>query len=114
MNSNGIAVVNAFAVNPGGGPGEFEFAGDDFLGEIAFADEVGNDIDFLGVDQVESFAHGRFFLPEAAVDFTKNLPISDFAGVVEVGRRGVRVLGGAVSDDEQSRIWLWRKVHARA
>ena len=114
MDANGIAVVDGFPVNAGGGTSEFEFAGDDFPGEISFADEVGNDIDFFGVDQVERFAHGGFFLPKAAVDFAKNAALTDFAGVIEIGRRRVRVLCRAMPDDEQSRIGLWRKMHAGA
>lgn len=112
VDADGVAVVNGFSVDPAGGTGEFEFTGNDLLGEIPFADKVGNDVNFLGVDHVEGFAHRRFFLPKTAMDFAEDFAISNFAGVVEIGRRGVGVLGGSVSDDEQSRIGLWGEIHA--
>lgn len=85
MDAHGIAVVNGLSVDAGGGAGELEFARDDFLGEISLADEVGNDVNFLGVDHVKSFPHRGLFLPKAAMDFAKNVALADFAGVVKVG-----------------------------
>lgn len=113
MNSDGVAVVNGLSVNPGGGAGEFELAGDDLLGEVALADEVRDDVDFVRVDHVESLAHGRFFFPKAAMNLGEEASFSDFVGVVEVRSGGIRVLGGAMTHDEKRGARLGWEIHGR-
>ena len=112
VDANGQAVVEGFSVDNGARAGELEFAGDEVLGEIAFADEIGDHVDFLGIDHVNSLAHRRLFFPEAAMDLGEEAAAADFIGVVEVGRRGIRILGGTVADDEKGAGWLGRDGHA--
>ena len=69
VDADGVGVVGDGVAEVGGAAGEAEFARDDVLGEVALADEIGDDVDFRGIDHAEDLAHGGFFLPEGAVDF---------------------------------------------
>lgn len=105
--------MEGFSADDGGRAGELELARDDVLGEIAFADEIGNHVDFIGVDHVKRLAHRGFFLPETAMDLSEKATATDLVGVVKVGRRGIRILGGTVTDDEKGAGWLGRDRHVR-
>lgn len=54
------------------------------MGEIPFTDKGGDDIDFGGIDQIESVTQRRFFFPEAAMDFSKEGAAADCIGMQEV------------------------------
>lgn len=105
------AIVQGFAAHDRGWTGELEFARDDLLSEIAFADKIRHDINFVGVDHVEGFAHGGFLFPKTAMHLREKVTAADFSGVLEVGRRRIRVFGGPVANDEKGAVWLWRNGH---
>lgn len=95
-----------------GRSGELEFAWDHILGEIPLADETGDHINFLGVDQVNRLAHGWLFFPEAAMDFGEKASSANLVGMFEIGSRGIWILCGAVTDDEEGACWLGHDGHA--
>ena len=111
MDADRQAIMQGFAADDGGRAGELEFARDDVLGEIAFADEIRHDVDLVGIDHVERLAHRGFLFPEAAMHLGEQAAAADFIGVVEVGRGGVRILGGPVTDDEKGAVRLRRDGH---
>lgn len=111
VDADGRAVVVGFAVDYGGGAGEIELAGDDVLGEIALGDEIGDDVDFVGIEEVGSFAEGGLFFPEAAVDFLEEILAADGVGVIEIGIGGVGIFGGTVTDDEEGAVRFGGKRH---
>lgn len=84
VHAHGEAVVEDFSVPESGWAVEFQLARDDFLGEVALADEVRDDIDLGGVDHVDGLPHGGFFLPEANVDFGEEIAAAYFLGVIKV------------------------------
>ena len=87
MNSDGEAIVESFPAHLGGGSLELEFTRDDVLGEITLADEVGDDVNFVGIDQIERFSERGFFFPETAMDLRKEPAFADLVGMVKI-RRG--------------------------
>ncbi len=44
------AIMKGFPMDMGGWAGEFEFARDDGLSEMALTDEIGHDVDLVGID----------------------------------------------------------------
>ena len=78
--------MKGLAANDRGRPIESELARDHILREITFADEVGHDIDLIGVDHVKGLAQRRLFFPKAAMHFGENPAAADLIGVIEVGR----------------------------
>ena len=90
----------------GDGAIEAEFAGDDGIGEITFADEIGDEVDFIGADHVEDLAVAGFFFPEGGVDFGEDLAIDEGGGVIESGGAGIGVDRGSVADDDESAVRL--------
>src|SRR3954447_3715081 len=74
------------------------------LGEISFANEVGDDRDFgnfVRIEQKQSVPQARFFLPESAMDIPEHLATANFSRMHPSGLAGVGVDGGTVTDDEQ-------------
>ena len=106
--SNGQAVVERLAADDCGCPGELEFAGNDVLREISLADEIRHHVDVVRIDQIKGFTHRRFLFPKAAMNLGEKSALANFIGVFEVGSGGVRILGGSVTYDEQSAVWLGR------
>lgn len=106
MNADGGAVVISFSPNSARRTGEFEFAWDDILREVALADEVWHDVNFLTIGQITRLAKRWLFFPENAVDFSKEVALADFVGVLEVRHRGIGILGGSVTGDEKGGVWL--------
>lgn len=103
--SDGLAVMDRFFANGGGCSGEFEFAGDDGSGEVTFTNKVWHHVNGRRIDHVEDLAEAGFFFPKSAVDFPKVAGVAKGCGVIEGGGAGVRVLGGTVSDDDESRFF---------
>lgn len=98
------AVGEGVVWGAGDGGGEGEFAWDDFLGEVAFGDEVGDDEDDGGLDGAEGGAEVGFFFPEGDVDFFEDASAANFEGV-EMGREcRFSILSGAVAEDEEGSI----------
>ncbi len=91
-----------FAGAVGDGTCEAQFAREDFAGEVAFADEVRDDVDEVALDGVEDLTHGGLFFPEGADDFCKEAAAANFIRVLMRGRAGVRVHGGTVTDEDES------------
>ena len=103
---HGLAIFEGEAIAMGDGAIEAEFAGDDGIGEITFADEIGDEVDFIGADHVEDLAVAGFFFPEGGVDFGEDLAIDEGGGVIESGGTGIGVDRGSVADDDESAVRL--------
>ncbi len=103
--SDGFAVVDRFSADGRGCSGEFEFAGDDGSGEVTFTNKVWYHVNGRRVDHVEDLPEAGFFLPKGAVDFLEVTRVAEGGGVIESGGAGVRILGGTVSDDDESRFF---------
>jgi hypothetical protein len=97
----------------GDGAGEAELAGDDFLGEIAFADEIGDDVEVRALDHIEDLAVAGFLLPEGANDLGEEVTAADFGGVLDGGGTGIGVHGGAVAEEDEGAIGLSEGVSLR-
>jgi len=113
MDTDREAVMERFSIAMSGVASELELARDDVLGEVTFADEVRNDIDFWGIDHEKRLAHGWLLFPETDVHFGKEIALTDFGSVLEVGGGGIWVFGRTVADDEESGVWLRSKRHGR-
>ena len=106
VGADGGAVVKfgGGGLEPGGRRGEAEFARDDFAGEVAFADEEGDDEDTgaagggeFGEDGLDT---GLLF-PEGLADVGEKAAAAEFAGVLADGRGGLVVQDGAMAEDDQ-------------
>ncbi len=97
--------MNGFLADGGRCSGEFEFPRDDGSGEVAFTNKVWHNVDGLRVHHVENLAEAGLLFPESAVHFLEMAAIAERCGVIESGGAGVWVLGGAVSDDDESRVF---------
>jgi len=106
MDPHGQTIVEIFPPDHGGWAGELKLARDHVLGEIALADEVRDDVNVIGIDQVESLSKGGLLFPKAAVDFAEKIAAADLIGMVEIRGGRIRILGGTVADDEQGAVRL--------
>ncbi len=91
MASHWLAVVAAYAVDDCPRPLEAQFAGNNGLSKIAFADEDRDEVSLWRIYQVFHIAKGGFFLPKAAVNFTEDASAADFLGMVVCGLAAVGV-----------------------
>ena len=83
---------------------EAQFAGDDLFGEIAFADEIGNNVNVLDRVRVEKkhrVAQARLFLPERRLHIAKNISPANLGGVRQGRRARVRVHRRPMANDEK-------------
>lgn len=100
MDAHGRTVVIRFSSYSARRSGEFKFAWDDILGEIALADEVRHDVNFLTIGEITRLAKRWLFFPENAVDFGKEAALADLIGMLEVRHGRIRILGGSMTGDE--------------
>ena len=87
MDAHRQAIMEGFPVAHRRVPRKLELPRDDVLGEIPFADEIGDDIDLRGIDHEKRLAHRRLLLPEADMDFSKDAPLPYFLRMVEIRGR---------------------------
>jgi hypothetical protein len=90
----------------GEGAVETKLTGNDFLGEIAFADEIGDDVDVGALNHVKDLAEAGFLLPEGANYLTEEAAALDFIGMEEGGGAGVGIDGGTVAEEEEGAMGL--------
>ena len=84
--------------------GEAEFARDNFLGEIPFADEERNNEYPRGECAAKNGGDGGFLFPERFEHVRKNPAAAEFIRML-IGRRGgIGIKGGAVSDQDERGI----------
>ncbi len=100
--SDWFAVMDNFFSDARDGTGEFEFARDHSAGEVSFTNKIRNNKDGFAIHHMEDLAEAGFFFPEGAVDFAEGAEAAKRCGVVEGWCAGVGVLGGSVSDDDES------------
>ena len=78
-----------------------EFARDDFLGEVPFADEQRHDENARGEDAAQHATDGGLQLPETFDDLREDAATAEFIGVL-VGRRGrIAIERRAVAHEHQ-------------
>lgn len=109
VTSDGVAVENGLVGSAGDFAGEPHFARDDGLGKVAFADEVGNDIDGGRLDESENLAEARRLFPEAAEDFSEEVLVTDGCGVEGGGGAGVGIGGRSVAGKDECGVFPRRK-----
>ena len=78
-----------------------EFARDDFLGEITFADEQRNDEDTRRKHAPQHAANGRLEFPEAFEHLREKVATAQFIRVLIRRRGGIRVQRRAMADQHQ-------------
>jgi hypothetical protein len=103
--------MNGFPADLSGRAIKLHLPWDYLLGEVALADEVRDDVNFVRIDHVKRLSHRGFFFPETTMNLAKQPPPADFVGVVEIGRRRIGILGGTVTDNEKGALRLWRDGH---
>jgi hypothetical protein len=72
MAAHWIAIVDFFSSAPGYAPLQLQLSRNDRLGKISLADKDRDNIDFDAFDHAQYLAHGRLFLPKAAMDLAKD------------------------------------------
>ena len=90
-----------------------EFARDDFLGEITFADEQRNDEDTRRKYAPQHAANGRLEFPEAFEHLREKLAAAQFIRVLIRRRGGIRVQRRAMADQHQRGVGGIAFSHAR-
>src|SRR5207248_9151002 len=86
---------------------QLELAGDNRLGEITFADEIGDEINLANrfwIEQKERIAQTRFLLPKGAVNLGKKLPTPNFSPMRQRGRDRIRIHGRAMPDNQERAV----------
>ena len=104
MDAHGIAVVDRFAIAVRGRAIKLQLTWEHLLAEVAFADEIRDDVDDLAVHHLVHFAHVGLFFPEAADDFAEEAAAADGVGVQVRRCAGVRIRGGTVTDDDEGGV----------
>ncbi len=64
---------------------DFQLTGNNGAGKVTFADEIGDDIDFVAIDHVQHLAKARFLFPESAVDLPEE-PLPPYGFRMSEGR----------------------------
>ena len=85
-------------------PLDFEFAGDNLPREISFADEIGDDVNFVLFDHWPDLSKTGLFFPEGAVHAAECTCSNDRLGVVPGRLGGIGIFGGTVSEDEKGAV----------
>jgi hypothetical protein len=81
--SDRFAILNSFPGSTSDRSGEFQFSGDNRLGEVTFANKVWYDVYIVAFDHTQNFSKARFFLPEAAIDLGEKLATANLVRVLE-------------------------------
>jgi hypothetical protein len=89
-----------------------ELVGNDFTGEIAFADEERRNEHPRREKIRQNFFDLRFLFPERLADFGKNPPTTQFRRVLMDGRGGTGVLLRAVTQHHERGIGELIVIHA--
>ena len=82
---------------------QLELARNYRLGEVTFANEIGNDVnifDCVRIEKKDRVAQARFFFPKRALHLAKNVSSPDFGCMRQRRRARIRIHRRAMTDDE--------------
>src|SRR4030095_12134429 len=86
---------------------QLKLARDYCLSEVAFADEIWDNINFVyrfGFKKEKRVAQARLLFPEGTFDISKNFPTPNLRSVRQRRRTRVWIHGGTVRNDEKCAV----------
>src|SRR5206468_6622865 len=91
--SHGFAIFNCFARATRHRSIKFKFSGNNYLGEITFADKVWYDVDFVVLDHPQDLSKAWLLFPEAAVHFSEQPAPDDLTRMLQGWRTRTGIQG---------------------